>query len=293
MISVLKPDSTKCGTMITDWPELNPRPILDPDRSLLHAYQTNEPDKVPVASAAVPEVGLLPGHMPSVYFGERVPDTLCKAIPRKVRLRPQPGKKWPVGGLKDFNKLTLVPLISQRAVQLIEELAPGRNQFFPIDFLRADTDAPMFEGERYYLLNVCDTVRADRLFPFEAFERNLHAGLYDYFDEGTFADKFKTRQLTYRFEKPLQEGGCLLARSATTLKFELYGKQNRLLVDHEAAKDVPIFVATNHCDRSNGEMKLYGDAYGDLFVTEKFRDAAKKAKLTGTGYEACIGLSEL
>jgi hypothetical protein len=208
MIYVLKPDSTKCGTMITDWPELNPRPILDPDRSWLHAYWPSKDDhKVAVASAAPPEVGLLPGHMPSVYFGERVPDGLRSAVPTTVRLRPQPGKKWPVGRLKDFNKLNVVPIISVRAVELIESLAPGRNQFFPIDFVRADTDAPLFEGERYYLLNVCDTVRADRLFPFEAFERNLHAGLYDYLDEGTFADKFKARQLTYRFEKPLQEGG--------------------------------------------------------------------------------------
>jgi hypothetical protein len=292
MISVLKPDFSR--RVMPDWPELNPRPIADPDRSLLHAYWPSKDDhKVPVASAAPPEVGLLPRHMPSVYFGEKIPDSLLSAVPRTVRLRPAGNKKWPVGRLKDFNKLNLVPIISLRAVELIESLAPGRNQFFPIDFVRATTDAPLFEGERYYLLNVCDTVRADRLFPFEAFERNLHAGLYDYLDEGTFAHKFKTRQLTYRFEKPLQEGGRLLARCASTLRFELHGKENQYLVDQEAARDVPIFVVANHCDRSNGQTRLYAASYGDLFVTETFRDAVKNAKLTGARYEGCISLSDL
>ena len=287
MISILKPNSSKVASLIPDWPELNPRPLADPSRALVQDYQPGG-----ITSAAEPAVGLLPGHMPSVYFGEAVPDGLRSAVPTTVRIRMQPGKKWPEGNLKDFAKLKLVPIVSDRAVSLIESLAPGRNQYFPVAFVKADDGGPLFAGQRHYLLNVCDTVPADRMFPFQAFEANLHAGQYDHLDKGTFADVFAKRRLKYRIERPVAGGGSQLLRDGGVLRFELNGFGNKYLVDPDAAPG-PLFVVANNCRRADDQMLIFGSAYGDLFVTDAFRAAAKKAKLTGTAYEDCIGLADL
>ena len=220
--------------------------------------------------------------MPSVFLGERIPDEFLHAIPQTVRVRPQPKKKWPIGRLKDFQGLLSLPLVSVRGRDLIEGLDPGVHQFFPVSIVRADNEAPLFEGEPYFLLNVCASASPEDFFPFHEVKHRIAKGEFDY-------DPWIKRELL----------GCMIERSCPTEivervfageRFRWYWpeNQNRLLVRKGFVAAHHLFVLPTVHRHSEGVLTIFAGANdGYVQVSEAFRQAVKKAKLTGGQFEPC------
>lgn len=273
MIYSFRGDGGKAGSLIPDWPENNPVPVADVSRMPMQMLGHH---------SGHPRPGLRPGHMPSVFLGERIPEEFWHAIPRTVRIRPQLGSKWPVGRLKDFQGLLSMPLVSVRARELIERLDPGINQFFPVSLVRADNEAPLFEGEPYFLLNACGTESPEEFFPFDAVRRRIAAGEFDH------DARIKSELLGFTTERRFS--GDIVERIFGGERFRWYWPENRnrLLVKKSFVSKYQVFVLPTAHHHSNGILTIYAGANaGYLQVTEAFRQAVKKAKLTGGQFEPC------
>lgn len=273
MIYSFRGDTSKAGSLIPDWPENNPVPVTDASRMPIQSLGHD---------SGHPQPGLKPGHMPSVFLGERIPEQFWHAIPRTVRVRPQPGKKWPVGRLKDFQGFHYMPLVSARARDLIETLDAGVHQFFPVNIVRADNEAPLFEGESYFLINACGTESPEEFFPFDAVQRRIAAGEFDH--DARIRGELLDCMIERRFP------GDIVERVFAGERFRWYWPENRnrLLINKGFVSRFDLFVLPTVHRRLDGVLTIYGGGNsGFCQVTEKFRQAVKKAKLSGGQFEPC------
>jgi hypothetical protein len=277
VIYTFRGDTTKGGNLSTDWPELNPLPLVDRTRIPIGQYKdVNGPD-----------LGLMAGAMPSVYFGEPIPEGFQGAIPRAVKIRPQLGKKWPKGKLKDFQCLLVHPLVSARAMVLIESLDPRVHQFFPVLLVREDNGDVLFDGEQFFLLNVCATAPPDKFFPFLEIERRIHAGVYDE------KPSLKAELINCRWQRKLPSGDWLEGYSGTTLRFAFPGSRNRWVVEPTESSSRNLFVVPTYSRRVGNRLIAYAGGGNELFASQVFHDAVKREKLSGAHFEECATLDTL
>ena len=269
MIYWFRGDTSKGGKLLVDWPEANPVPVHDASRlPAIALFKTGR-------SATA---GLRPGFMPSVYFGERLDRSFREAIPTKIEVSAPAGRKFPAGGLKDFQWLLTYPLLSTAARQLIEVLDPGIHQFFEIEIVHAGTNSPAFGTDPRYLLNICGVARADRFFPFAEAATSKAAG----------------RTLPqFEFHKTLSDGSRYLGFDGQSFKFGMAGSMGRWVVASDFEPPNHVFVVPDRLDARADQLTSFGGGWSHVFVSQQFRDAAKKAKLTGTHFEECAAFGRV
>ncbi len=140
----------------------------------------------------------------------------------------------------------------------------------------------MFDGEPYYLLNVCGVVDPQDIFPFAAVERRIAEGQFD------TDPLIKVELQGCVLERRLP--GDVVERVYCGERYRWYwpDNSNRLLVKKGFAADVNVFVIPTLHSHSHGVLTIFsGAAAGYQLVTETFKQAVKTAKLTGGHFEPC------
>lgn len=269
MIYSFRGDTSKGGKLLVDWPEVNPVPVHDASRL---------PPIELFTSGRSATAGLRPGFMTSVYFGERLEGSFREPMPTKVEVSAPAGRKFPAGGLKDFQWLLTHPLLSTAARELIEALDPGIHQFFEIEIVHAGTTNPAFGADPRYLLNIGGVARADRFFPFAEAATSKAAG----------------RTLPqFEFHKTLSDGSRYVGFDGQSFKFGMAGSEGRWVVASDFEAPSHVFVVPDRLDARADQLTSFGGGWSHVFVSQQFRDAAKKANLTGTNYAGCKFFEEL
>ncbi|HJQ59818.1 MAG TPA: hypothetical protein VJ890_23115 [Vineibacter sp.] len=204
-----------------------------------------------------PEVPLPPGHVPSIYFGERIPEPLLDAFPRPLKVTPLKGKKYP----KRLNDFVDAPFlcVSEKAQSTIETLDPGIHQFVSVSFADRDTGKPLFEDAPRYFWNILSFVRLPDLFSLDTANEAIRTELQQYANGKSRKYVDVATHRAHRTGLPI----CL----------EAFHISNIARTGHS----LDTTLEPEHAYR--------GSSASEFYITGDVRSAFNREKLTGLSYQ--------
>ena len=239
-------DYGQVGSFGYDLPTLSINPMFSRER--VNAWQMLPP--------GWPEVRLPPNHIPSLECGERFDAEALALYPADVPVHLANAKKYP-RRLHDFLQNPLLS-VSGGGRDLIEAMEPGRHQLLPHRLVDRDSSRPLYDGEQRYFLNILNYVPIS-----DAYDLNRPNDCVTT-STGTAAPWGESPYVKIENHRAHLEG---------------------LRMRRDAIKGLHLWRVGTFIDFAEQPPRTYRGLGSGLYVTEAFRAAFHKAKLTGLHFQ--------